>query len=97
MSSGSPPAETPPRPPPPAGRDRGVRLPRRRRAEALAALLPLVGLFALMPPFIRVFAHDGRIFGAPSALVFLLAVWLGLILGTRRLARRLARRGDDGV
>ena len=90
MSSASPPAE----PPPPAERE--ARLPRRRRAVALAALMPLVGLFLLMPPFIRVFAHDGRVFGAPSALVFLLAVWLGLILLTRRLGRRLARRDPDG-
>lgn len=84
MSSGSRPSE--PR----------ARLPRRRRAEALALLLPLAGLFLLMPPFIRVFAHDGRVLGAPSALIFLLAVWLGLILGTRRLAHRLARRTEDG-
>lgn len=73
------------------GPDAVARLPRRRRAEALAALLPVAGLFLLMPPFIRVFAHDGRILGAPSVLVFILAVWIGLILGARRLARRLAR------
>ncbi|HKK35293.1 MAG TPA: hypothetical protein VJ994_03290 [Paracoccaceae bacterium] len=73
------------------GPDAAARLPRRRRAEALAALLPLVGLFLLMPPFIRVFAHDGRILGAPSVLVFILAVWIGLVVGARRLARRLAR------
>jgi len=63
---------------------------RRRRAEAAAAIAPLFALFALMPPFIHVFAHDGRVFGAPSILVFLLAVWLGLILVSRRLARRLS-------
>ena len=68
---------------------------RRRRAEALAALVPLVGLFLLMPPFVRIFAHDGRILGAPSALIFLLVVWIGLILGTRRLARRLVRRDPE--
>ncbi len=92
MSSASPPAE------PPAPEPRGeARLPRRRRAVALAALLPLAGLFLLMPPFIRVFAHGGRTLGAPSALVFLLVVWLGLILVTRRLARRLAGREPDGA
>ncbi|MEM6438429.1 MAG: hypothetical protein AAF763_01860 [Pseudomonadota bacterium] len=67
---------------------------RRRRAEAAAAVLPLLALFALMPPFIGVFAHDGRTFGAPSILAFLLAVWLGLILITRRLARSLSGRDE---
>lgn len=90
MSDASRPAETPP------GPDRAARLPRRRRAAAVSGLLPLLGLLVLMPPFIRVFAHDGRTLGAPSALIFLLAVWLALILGTRRLARRLARRDPDG-
>ncbi|MGM0584774.1 MAG: hypothetical protein ACQEUZ_08985 [Pseudomonadota bacterium] len=64
---------------------------RRRRAEAAAALIPLAALFGLMPPFIWVFAHDGRVFGAPAILVFLLVLWLGVILATRRLARRLLR------
>ncbi|MFO7855346.1 MAG: hypothetical protein R6V44_09030 [Paracoccaceae bacterium] len=59
----------------------------------MAALLPLAGAFLLMPPFIGVFAHDGRILGAPSVLVFILAVWIGLILGARGLARRLGREG----
>jgi hypothetical protein len=79
-----------------AGAEAAARLPRRRRTEALAALLPLAGLFLLMPPFVRVFAHDGRILGAPSVLVFILAVWVGLILGARRLARRLGSRAEGG-
>ncbi|MEM1314658.1 MAG: hypothetical protein AAGI51_08900 [Pseudomonadota bacterium] len=84
--------EEPPRPAPEAPRPRFLR---RRRAEAAAALVPLFALFALMPPFIGVFAHDGRTLGAPSVLVFLLAVWAGLILVTRRLARRLADRDAE--
>ena len=68
---------------------------RRRRAEAVAALMPVAAFFALMPPFVWVFAHDGRVFGAPSALVFLLGLWLALVIGTRMLSRRLTRR-DPG-
>ena len=68
---------------------------RRRRAEALAAILPLFALFLLMPPFILIFANDGRIFGAPTVLIFLLAVWIALIIGTRRVARRLIRREPE--
>ena len=83
-----------PSPPAPQGDER-PRFLRRRRAEAVSALLPVAAFLALMPPFVRIFAHDGRIFGAPSALVFLLALWLGLVIGTRILARRLMRR-DPG-
>lgn len=68
---------------------------RRRRAEAAAALVPLFALFALMPPFIGVFVHDGRTLGAPSILIFLLAVWAGLIAATRRLARGLVDRDGE--
>ena len=68
---------------------------RRRRVEAAAGLLPLAAFFLLMPPFVHVFAHDGRLFGAPTALVFLLALWIGLILGVRALNRRLVRREPE--
>ena len=82
----------PSRPVPPQAPDPDAPRPRflrRRRAEAAAAVLPLLALFVLMPPFIGIFVHDGRTFGAPSILVFLLAVWVGRILISRRLARRL--------
>lgn len=68
---------------------------RRRRAETLSGLLPLAAFFALMPPFVRIFAHDGRIFGAPSALVFLLGLWLGLVIAARMLSRRLLNPDRD--
>ncbi|MEC9431460.1 MAG: hypothetical protein VYD87_01000 [Pseudomonadota bacterium] len=68
---------------------------RRRRAETLSGLLPLVGFFALMPPFVRIFAHDGRVFGAPAILVFLLTLWLGLVLAVRALSRRLLNPDRD--
>ncbi|MDF2230991.1 hypothetical protein P2H44_00340 [Albimonas sp. CAU 1670] len=68
---------------------------RRRRAEALAAIIPLAAFISLMPPFVRIFAHDGRIFGAPVALVFLLALWTGLVIATRMLSRRLMRRDRE--
>ena len=68
---------------------------RRRRAEALAALIPIAAFLALMPPFVRIFAHDGRVFGAPTVLVFLLALWVGLVVATRMLARRLTRRDPE--
>lgn len=68
---------------------------RRRRAEALAAIVPIAAFLALMPPFVRVFAHDGRVLGAPAALVFLLVLWAGLVVVTRMLSRRLMRRDPE--
>ena len=61
----------------------------------LEILLPIAAFFALMPPFVRIFAHDGRIFGAPAILVFLLTLWLGLILVVRALSRRLLNSDQD--
>ena len=49
----------------------------------------------LMPPFVRIFAHDGRVFGAPAALVFLMLLWSGLVIVTRLLARRLVRSDPE--
>ena len=68
------------------------RLLRRRRTETLAALLPVVGAFLLMPPFVLVFAGGGTVLGAPLILAYLLLVWLGLIVAAARLARGLKRR-----
>ena len=68
---------------------------RRRRAEALAAVVPIAAFLALMPPFVRIFAHDGRVLGAPAALVFLLVLWAGLVIVTRMLSRRLVRRDPE--
>lgn len=87
-----------PRPDRPALRPRKDETPeerprflRRRRAEAAAALVPLAALFVLMPPFVRIFAHDGRVLGAPVVLLFLLGLWIAVIVATRILARRLLR------
>ncbi|SDX13938.1 hypothetical protein SAMN05444336_103415 [Albimonas donghaensis] len=83
---------------PPTREDEGAGRPRflrRRRAETLSGLLPIAAFFALMPPFVRIFAHDGRIFGAPAILVFLLTLWLGLILVVRALSRRLLNSDHD--
>ena len=79
----------------PEARAARPRFLRRRRAEALAAIVPIAAFLALMPPFVRIFAHDGRVFGAPAALVFLMLLWSGMILATRLLARRLLRRDPE--
>jgi len=79
----------------PGARAARPRFLRRRRAEALAAIVPIAAFLALMPPFVRIFAHDGRVFGAPAALVFLMLLWSGLVIVTRLLARRLVRSDPE--
>lgn len=68
-----------------------VRL-RPRRAQALSAMLPILGTFLLAPPFILVFARPTEIAGVPLLLAYLALVWAGLILGAWRLSSRLRRR-----
>ncbi len=69
---------------------------RLRRAHSIAAVVPAAGLFLLMPPFILAFASDAAVFGAPLLLVYLLAVWAGLIVATAMLARRVGGRASRG-
>jgi hypothetical protein len=65
---------------------------RPRRAQTLAALLPMLGAFLLAPPFIVVFSADVSVVGVPLVLAYMLAVWVGLIFGTWRLSGRLSQR-----
>jgi len=51
----------------------------------------LLGFVLLAPPVIGLFATEGTIFGAPVILIYLFAVWFGLILVAAALSRRLAR------
>ena len=90
QSPAQPPAEVEP-----GARAARPRFLRRRRAEALAAIVPIAAFLALMPPFVRIFAHDGRVFGAPAALVFLMLLWSGLVIVTRLLARRQVRSDPE--
>ena len=60
-----------------------------RRARAAALLLPLVGLFLLMPPFVTLFGGQARVFGVPLIVFYLFAVWAALTLAAALLARSL--------
>lgn len=61
------------------------------RARDAAAVLPLLGLFLLMPPVITLFVAALDIGGVPLIVVYVFGVWLSLIAGAGLLARRLAR------
>jgi len=53
---------------------------RSRKVRDAALVLPFVGAFLLMPPFIRTFASDSYLAGIPVIIVYLFAVWFALIL-----------------
>lgn len=59
------------------------------RTRDAAVLLPLIGLFLLMPPMVDVFAAPHRVGGIPLIVVYLLGVWVALVLGAALLARAL--------
>lgn len=61
------------------------------RARDAAALLPLLGLFLLMPPVVTLFVAAIDIAGVPLIVVYVFGVWLSLIVCAALLARRLAR------
>lgn len=66
------------------------RLPPRRLSD-MATIAPILGLILLTPPVIGLFATEGTIFGAPVILIYLFAVWFGLIALAAILSRQLAR------
>ena len=62
---------------------------RSQRMREAAVLLPLVGLFLLLPPLIGLFAAPLDIGGVPLVVLYLFAVWLGLVIAAMRLGRAL--------
>lgn len=59
------------------------------KAPDAAIVLPLFGLFLLMPPAIGLFASERQLFGIPLLVLYVFGVWAALILGALLLARRL--------
>ena len=75
-----------------AGLDPAADRVRDRRTQTYATLVPLIGLFLLMPPFVHVFVAPVTVFGAPLIVVYIFGVWAGLIAAAFAVARRLSRR-----
>jgi len=72
-----------------------AKLPPSRRLNDIAIIAPLLGFLLLIPPVIGLFATDTTVLGAPLILVYLFAVWLGLIAVAVMLSRRLSRADRD--
>jgi hypothetical protein len=62
---------------------------RSTKAADAAVVLPVFGMFLLMPPLISLFATPAAIRGVPLIVLYLFAVWGGLIVCAALLARRL--------
>jgi len=73
--------------------DLATRALKRRRRQDSATLLPVLGAFLLLSPFIRIFSSADTILGLPAAFVYIFGSWLGLIILARQLARAILR--DD--
>jgi|TARA_R110002072_G_scaffold517_1_gene3145 uncharacterized membrane protein YuzA (DUF378 family) len=67
-----------------------------------AILLPLLGVFLLMPPIISLMGTSSALTGVPFIVVYIFGVWLLLIFCAYRLSLRLndltpdAENGDSG-
>lgn len=66
-----------------------------RRLRDAALLLPLGCTLLFLPPYISVFDQDVAVFGVPLLHVYLFGVWLGAIVLTAALSRRLARSMEE--
>ena len=64
------------------------------RAVDAAKVLPVIGVFLLMPPMITLFAVIADVGGIPLVVAYLFGVWLALIVCAALLARRLAPLHD---
>lgn len=57
-----------------------------------AAVLLIAGILLSLPPLARIFEIEAKILGLPVTLIYLFAVWAGLIVSARLLARGLIRQ-----
>lgn len=62
------------------------------RARNLAVLLPLLGVFLLMPPFVTLFGGPARPWGVPLVVAYVFGAWAALLLAAALLARALLPR-----
>jgi hypothetical protein len=70
--------------------------PPSHRERSAAAVLPLLGLFLLLPPFITLFGGVQRPFGVPLIVIYVFGVWAVLVAAAAWLAQRLDRAPAPG-
>ncbi|WPZ32576.1 hypothetical protein T8K17_15135 [Thalassobaculum sp. OXR-137] len=65
--------------------------PTRTKVRDAVALMVLLGTWLVMPPMLSVVNQPTSVFGIPTIVVYVFAVWAGLIVVTRIVARRAGR------
>lgn len=65
--------------------------PTRTKVRDAVALMALLGTWLVMPPMLDVVNQPTSVFGIPTIVVYVFAVWAGLIVFTRMVARRAGR------
>ncbi|MDF1792032.1 MAG: hypothetical protein P1U88_08990 [Thalassobaculaceae bacterium] len=65
--------------------------PTRTKIRDAVALMVLLGTWLVMPPMLGVVNQPTTVLGIPSIVVYVFAVWGGLIVFTRVMARRAGR------
>lgn len=61
----------------------------RRKLQSAALFLTIFGAMLIMPPLVLLFNATTRVFGVPTQVIYLFAVWLALIIATRWFSQRL--------
>lgn len=64
---------------------------RAKRLRDIALMLPLAGVFLYLSPIPRIFSVDASVLGIPVIFLFIYGVWLGLIVLSARLAKKLSQ------
>lgn len=65
----------------------------RTKIRDAVALMAVFGTWLVMPPMLDVVNQPTTVLGIPSIVVYVFAVWAGLILVTRIIAHQAGRAG----
>jgi hypothetical protein len=68
---------------------------RNQRHREAALLIPLFGVFLILPPILGLFDGPHAVAGIPILHIYLFAVWLALVGAAFWLSRRLGRDDPD--
>lgn len=63
----------------------------RRKLPSAALFLTLFGTALILPPLVLLFNGPWRVLGVPVEVVYLFAVWAGLVAATAALAAALPK------
>ena len=69
----------------------------RQRLRSAAVVLPFLGAFLLLPPFLPLFTARVQVLGMPLIVVYIFGVWAALIALAWWLARGIGGEADPPV